>query len=310
MPQPARNDEVAEALVAEFEGAQRRLLAELQRIEAEPNQFRRRRMLRALVAQHEAEIAALRESSRTWWGTEVPVLHMAGAADFAATLTAGGFRTVGVSSPLHSAAIEQFTRRTWEDVAKRLRDIDEGTRQALRDLARSATRGVLFESRTATQGGRDFAREAAKRGIWSVRYADGSHHTMRDYADTVIRTTTATAYNEGAMTQAAVEGIEWIQYADGAGCGVTSHQDPVKANGMVVALDEVVALAHPRCRRALLPAPFGKPIAGADLMAGPSRAEEPAVVPARSARTPRTGRTPRGASSSSSRASRTPAPTG
>lgn len=242
MPQPAANDRIAQDLIRVYEQAQAALIAELEQIAAEPNRFRQRRRLRELAALHDVTMAELRETSRVWWSTQVPVLHAAGAADFAGALGRGFTR-----QPVHTAAAESFARRTWGDVARRLEEIDGGTRREIRAMARSSTRSALLESRTAVQAGRDMAREAARQGLWPVQYHGGARHTMRDYADTVIRTTTATAYNDGAMVQARVEGIEHVQYADGPGCGVTAHNDGTEANGLIVPLDEVVALAHPRC---------------------------------------------------------------
>jgi hypothetical protein len=298
MPQPAENDVLAESLIGVYREAQERLEAALEEAVRDPSAFRRRRRIRELLAAHEEEMGRIAAATRSWWSETVPAIYAAGATDFAGVLTGAGLPSVGFSwsTPIHSAAVEQFATRTWTDVAARLLDIDEETRKAIRGLARSSTRSVLLESLTATDGGRQMAREAAKRGLWSVRYSDGSRHTMRDYADTVIRTTTATAYNEGAVAQAQVEGIEQIQYADGPDCGVTSHHDPVKANGLIVPLDDVVPLSHPRCRRALLPVPFGVPLAGADLTVGPERAPEPETVPRREprgSRSPRASRSPR-----------------
>ncbi len=295
MPQPLENDALAETLIGVYAEAQERLEKALEAVLRDPSAFRARRRIRELLALHDAEMSRLTAATRSWWSETVPVLYAAGARDFVGVLTGAGVPSTGFSwsAPIHSAAVEQFATRTWSDVAARLQGIDAETRRTIRGLARSSTRSVLLESLTATDGGRQMAREAAKQGIWSVRYADGARHTMRDYADTVIRTTTATAYNEGAVAQARVEGIEHVQYADGAGCGVTSHQDPVEANGMVVPLADVVPLSHPRCRRALLPAPFGAPIAGADLSVGPPRAPEEPTVPRREPRSPRSGRTSR-----------------
>lgn len=294
MPQPVANDELADLLISVYEEAQERLERALEAVVGDPVEFRRRRRLRELLAAHRAEMDRISAATRSWWAEAVPAIYAAGAADFATVLGTAGVRPVGFAWPTHSAAVEQFATRTWADVAARLREIDTNTRRVIRGLARGSTRAVLLESLTATDGGRQMAREAAKRGLWSVRYANGARHTMRDYADSVIRTTTATAYNEGAIVQARVEEIELVQYADGAGCGVNSHDDPVKANGLIVPVDEVVPLSHPRCRRALLPVPFGRPIAGADLTdLGPGRGPEPPTISAREPRTPRTARAPR-----------------
>ncbi|MFV0496071.1 phage minor capsid protein [Mycobacterium sp.] len=275
---------MAGSLIAVYTEAQQMLLAELETVIGEPNESRRRRRIRNLIDTHERTMSELTDTTRNWWTTEIPVAHRLGATDFAAGR---------VAPIINRNVIESFARRTWDDIASRLEQIDDDTRRSLRNLARSGTRSGLLESKTAQQAGRDMAREAAKEGIWSVRYHGGAHHTMRDYADTVIRTTTATAYNDGALTQAKAEGIGWVEYADGSDCGVNSHDDPQKADGLIVKVDTVVMLSHPRCRRALLPAPFAQPLETADRSIGPERPPGPATIPTREPRTPRVPRTAR-----------------
>jgi hypothetical protein len=288
VPQPAANDAAARRLIALYEESYATLLGQWTDAAAEPARVRQTARLRELLDSHEAEMARLSEASRTWWATEVPILHAAGAQS-AATVTGSRF----VWSQPHREALEQFVARTWDDVAVNLRAIDRDTRLALRGEIRSATRAALLESRTAVAAGRDVAREAARAGLWSVEYANGARHTMRDYADTVVRTTTAEAYNRGSVVQTAADGFTHVEYFDGEGCGVVSHDDPTKANGLIVPITDVVYLSHPRCRRAIVPALPTGPLVEEPPDIGDARGPEPAVVPLRSPREPRTPRTPR-----------------
>lgn len=276
-----------EALIGVYRQAHARLVAAYQQVVDDPLKWRQERRLRELIRTSEAEIDRLMGVTRDWWSTQPGALYQAGAHQ----------TTVALGSPytwtsVQQEAVEAFTRRTWIDVAARLRHIGNTTRSALRAMAADSTRAALLESRTAVQAGRDMAREAAKRGLWSVEYRNGAKHTMRDYSQMLIRTTTATAYNTGALDQMRSEGIDHVEYRDGPDCGVTSHDDPQKADGLIVHIDDVVQLAHPNCRRALLPAPFAtstgyRPEGRAPLGA------EPAAIPMREPREPRTPRRPR-----------------
>jgi hypothetical protein len=287
MPQPAANDATARQLIAVYEDAYDQLVEAWQRAAADPRRVSQTRRLRDLLDIHEATMQGLVDASRTWWAAEVPALYAAGAAYAAQTV--GSTFAWGRA---HLSAVESFAGRTWDDVASALRDITDETRRVLRREIASATRSALLESKTAVQAGRDLAREAARSGLWSVEYSNGARHTMRDYADSVIRTTTAEAYNRGSVTQALVDGYEHVEYFDGADCGVTSHQDPLKANGLIVPIADVVHLSHPRCRRAVVPALEGRSLAPDGLVdIGEARPPEPS--PITTERQPRTARQPR-----------------
>ena len=176
-------------------------------------------------------------------------------------------------------------------MAPRLQGLRADTRTALRAQVRDATRSALLENRTAVQAGRELAKEAASQGIGSVTYSNGAKHTMRDWADSTIRTTVAEAYNEGTLTQCRVDGIEQVEYLDGAGCGVgPGHDVGPEANGMIVDLDDVVTLSHPRCRRGLAPHVAAALPSKASRNIGPPKGAEVAPTPRRSPREARTSR--------------------
>ena len=80
---------------------------------------------------------------------------------------------------------------------------------------------------------------------------------MADYGDTLARTTTATVRNAGELTLSRAEGVTFMECFDGPDCGLTAHNDPVKANGLVLPIDEAESypVAHPRCARSWSPRP-------------------------------------------------------
>ncbi len=287
MPQPKGNDLAAEKLIRVYEAAHERLVAQYEAAVLDPRRARQTARLRELIKTNEVVVDGLVNASRDWIAATLPELHGAGATA-AADIIGSAFQW---TTP-HYDAVEQIAQRTWVDIATRLRDVRSDTRKALQQQVGDATRSALLENKTATQAGRDLAKEAASQGLFSVEYSNGARHTIRDYADSVIRTTTAEAYNRGSVTQCRVDGIEYVEYLDGAGCGVgPGHNVGPEANGLIVPLDEVVYLSHPRCRRAISPAVDGPASKAAkDRMIGDARPPEPEKVPARPAREPRTPR--------------------
>lgn len=289
MPQPAELDRMVAELVSEFRASQASLEAQLEALLATPSKAAQASRIRALIRSNDALVRGLEASTGDWLATTLPEVYGLGAAS-AAEMVGASFQW---TQP-HLDAVQQLASGALEEVAKNLRGLRADTRSALQGWARDATRSGLLEARTAVAAGRDLAQVAARAGIFEVEYANGARHAMANYAEMAIRTTTATAYNRGSVELCREEGIEYVQYADGPDCGVESHDDPEKADGLVVRLDDVVEISHPNCRRACLPAPDGAPIGGAATDPGPARAAEPPPQPppsrARQARTSRTGR--------------------
>lgn len=241
MPQPPLGD-LTQRLLDLYVEAERTIVAEA----LETASDRRRARLTELRATVEAELARLRDASAEWATNELPAVWASGAS------SAGGFTwTVA-----HRHAIAEFIGRFWDDVVGLTDTLDKNARSWLLTEARRETALSLIEGRTAPQAARSLTRtlavtEDAIGDLTFVTYKDGSRRRFADYADMLIRTNTANAYNAGTLTQLRELGIGWCEVFDGAGCGWTSHNDAEKANGRIVTLEEAgeQLLSHPRCRR-------------------------------------------------------------
>ena len=243
------------------------------------------------------QVTELTGSTRTWLATELPVIHQAGATSISAALGTNFNWTQE-----HRAAVQAMADRSWTDIAARLQDIDGDTRRVLRREIADATRATLLESRTAVQAGRTVAAAARDAGLFTVTYRNGAQHTIADWADSTIRQVTAETFNRGSVEQCRTDGIEHVQYVDGPGCSVgPRHRNGPEANGIIVALDDLVWTSHPRCRRALLPAPHAAALPGLDRDPGPEpeaapkpTARDPLATKRATPRTARSGRSGRG----------------
>jgi hypothetical protein len=56
-------------------------------------------------------------------------------------------------------------------------------------------------------------------------------------------------YNMGFLQGLTRAGVEYVRVIDGADCGWTYHDDPDRANGKVVKVQDAIPLAHPACQR-------------------------------------------------------------
>lgn len=287
MPQPPSNDAAAQQLIDVYRQAQRDLEQKLAAIIDDPSRAGQASKIRKLIATTKATLAGLEQATADWLTATLPEIHALGG-QFAAEALGHDFAW---TLP-HQEAVQELATRTFTDVAENLQDIDQSTRAALRSWAEDSTRAGLLESQTAVQAGKDMARVAADQGMFSVTYSNGATHAMADYAETVVRTTTATAYNRGSVTQCREDGIEYVQYADGPECGVDGHDDDTLADGLIVALDDVIDISHPNCRRAMLPVVDGAVPDGVDASVGPERTPLAAPAP-KATRQPRQARQPR-----------------
>lgn len=244
MPLPAELQAVADELAALYAETQAALAAELAQVVGDPNRRSQVARLRELIRTTRTMRTELEAGTRDWLQTSLAQVHAAGAEKAAAD--AGS--AFAWTTP-HVEAVQALASTTWTDVAANLRGMETETRRALRGLTRDAAREVLLEGKSSAQVAGGIERWMGENGLGTVTYGNGARHLAADYADTVARTTTANAYNEGTFTQLEADDIGWAECSDGPACGLRSHNDAEKANGKVypLAVARQYPIAHPRC---------------------------------------------------------------
>ena len=173
---------------------------------------------------------------------------------WATAVTAG---TSAAFAPLDVDAITHIAGDTMDSLLHATKGMREDIKVLIRETVRDRVRAKVFTGQTAVQAGRDLAVELAERGVTAVTYSNGARVSVAQYAQMVVRTKTAEAYQEGGMNQGERLDIEWWEVMDGPGCGWASHDDPTKADGMIVPLATAREhpTSHPNCRRSTSPRP-------------------------------------------------------
>lgn len=252
MPQPADVDRLADRLVAIYRRAHDEIAAELARIESDPARFRRVARLREMEIRVVQLMRNADAQARLWLERSYPRVYEMGAGAAADTLGADFAWTTP-----HLDAVSALAEETFSDLLAATRHVNRTTKLLVRELAQSRVLAMATTGRTAAEGARDLRRLLADRGVWAVTYKDGSHHGIGEYAETVIRTKSAVAYNAGTLNHAVTHGAEWFEVFDSAECGWIGHDDADKANGTIRSAAECasVAISHPRCVRSYGPRP-------------------------------------------------------
>lgn len=182
---------------------------------------------------------------------------------WASIYSAGAQRAVTSFSftAAHQEAVRALARDFFSDVLAMTDNVDADSKRFVRRVGRKLT-GFKLTSGTparaqARRFERDLAREFRSRGIGAVIYRDGSRHSFGEYAEMLIRTKTGLLYQAGTLNAGRQAGIEYYEILDGEDCGVTEHNDPQQANGLIVPFRVAAGfpLSHPNCRRALAPRP-------------------------------------------------------
>jgi hypothetical protein len=240
---------------ADLQGVSDRIEAEQTRlIEAWPElaAVARRRLLREVQARVLALAAAAGEIARVQLGPVVGGAYRLGAEQ--AALTTGVVATFG---GVDTAAVAELARDAYADVLAATQHISDTTKELVRTMARERIADKLLAGQPPADAARRLRDDLQGRGIAAITYRDGARHQLGDYTDMLVRTKTAEATQAGGFGQARALGIEWMELMDGPGCGLASHRDARKANGLILTVDEAARypLSHPRCRRVASPRP-------------------------------------------------------
>lgn len=249
MPQSPEVADLSQNLLSAYRAAQEALDAEMESIQADPTKWRRQSRLRELQRNVERITDSLDQQAADFFSTDFPTIYSLGAqvvdyAEFSWTQS-------------DRFAISQLAQETFSELLEATQLVDDSTKALIRRLSKSEALLGQTTGKTATQAGRDLAKLLEKYKVHAVVYADGSKHGIGDYSDMLIRTKGANAYNLGTLNFGGRTGTKWYEIADGFGCGMSSHDDPDKANRTIRSAEECAAytLSHPRCLRSFLPRP-------------------------------------------------------
>lgn len=239
---------IEDPLLKVYAKAWQEILDLQEQIAADPAKWRHRRRLAELQQAVEDKMLLLDARTREWVSSELVRPYALGAAAGAVEL---GQSAAAVWTMLPEEAISRVATETLSDLLKSTRYIRRTTKQLVRAIAKDEILAKLVRGDTAVQAGRRVAQLLEQKGIHAIRYADGSRHGLKEYAEMLVRTKTATAYNLGSLEAQEALGIEFWECFDGSGCGWARHSDPTPALGKVVSKDEALAhpIAHPNCRR-------------------------------------------------------------
>lgn len=236
------------SLIEAYARAWQRVVDFQEAIADDPAQWRRARKLSEARRAIEAELDALDARALAWFSNEFPRVYAMGVNAGAAELSAPA---AAVWNLIDTRAVTVMANEGFGDLLRATRRMRRTTKALIREVLGDAALGRLIEGDTAKAAGRRAARILDRHGIHAVVYKDGSRHGIKEYAQVVVRTKTAVAYNTGVLDAQASQGVKYWEVFDGL-CGWTFHDSPDMANGKIVTRDEALAypISHPNCRRA------------------------------------------------------------
>lgn len=249
-PFDAELAQLTDQLTKAYNDAWRQVLAEQQRvaqgIATNPRLWRQRDRLVEMRQRIELEMRNVDALAEAWVTREYPKFYLAGA-EKAATQLHSPFSW----TQTHRDAVVLLVRDTMDDLLEATAFVRDDTKRFIRAASKAALERGQLVGRTARQTASKLSQFIEARGIHAVRYANGAKHGLADYAEMMVRTKTAVAYNVGTLNQGAEFGVKYYEVFDGPSCGWSSHNDTELANGKIVSAKEAATyvIAHPRCAR-------------------------------------------------------------
>ena len=246
---PADVEALSRALGDMYRATEAELNRELKAILTDPRQYRRKRRLQDLLAETRRRQLDLVSEARAILNDGIPVAWSAGAQ----AAGVGNFTwTQG-----HRQAAGALARDTFGEVLRATDFMSKDLKALIREAGAQQARFKVASGQTAKQAGSALERRLLQTGITAVTYRDGRNIRASTYAEMLMRTKTAVAYNMGGLNQIVKAGIRYVEVADGADCGLTTHGDGHKPNGHIYTAEFMSAfpISHPNCRRDIVPRP-------------------------------------------------------
>lgn len=269
MPQPVAVRRIADPLLKAYRDAWRTIIAEQNKIQAllldeKPDtnlavRLRARRArLRQIQASIEDALKGLDTTAEQWAAKQIPGIYAFGQADAAEAIGKIQGNTVGYSfTQADSKAVEQMATGIYHDLLAATDGVRKSTKALIRTVAKNQSLNAAITGGTPKQVARQVTKILAEKGISAVTYSNGARVGMADYAEMAIRTSSAKAYSQGSINTAASLDVTVWEVFDGPDCGLTYHDDPTLADGLIMdqLACETYIISHPNCVRAFGPRP-------------------------------------------------------
>lgn len=249
-------DRIVADLTRVYRQAEAELTARLFTVLDDPRRFRQRARIAEQLAAIDSIVGNVEAEARSWVASQFPGVYEIGATDAATVMG----REFGWTAP-HREAVAILAGDTMDDLLHATRYMNREAKQAIRTAARAALPAAEVRGTTAVQKGRELRDRLRQSGLGHVVYRNGRVVSASTYAEMVARTKTALARNAGGLNLAHSLGVETFEIIDGNDCGLVSHSDGGRANGLIVdaATARQFPIAHPNCRRSFAPRPDLRP---------------------------------------------------
>lgn len=247
--------QLANALTNDYRAVQQQVLNEILDLTtkwADLTPPRRLHDLKILEAEIRDILTALDSRTATTVQPLIQAYYEGGA-----TVTALLVNTVPTFSSTDGETVAYLAQDLYADLLKATNGVREDVKMVIRDLTRNHVRNKIYTGKTSVQAAKDLTADLTARGITAVTYKNGTRMPLAAYAEMVVRTKTAETYQEAGLSQGDKLEIIYYEIFDGPGCGLSSHGDPLKADGLIVDAETAKkhVLSHPQCRRSTSPRP-------------------------------------------------------
>src|SRR4051794_35484693 len=226
MPPVTVDDPAADALIQAYSDAWDAIQIRLQELVDDPRAATKRARLREMQAEIGRQMARLDDETDNYVQQSFP-------EQYARAMASGYAEAAGtVGDFLFTQADRQAVALLGADLlrdlaAARLR-VQQSTRTLIRKVGNDAALRAVLQGDTARQASREMRRVLQDNGIHAVTYANGARHGLKSYAEMVVRSQTAIAYNIAVITgmERGSDTALFLEVFDGPSCGWEYHDSP------------------------------------------------------------------------------------
>lgn len=233
---------LADPLARSYAASWERIVRQQESLVDNPRILLQRARLQNILRGIQADMESLNGQAREWVQSQIPKAYALGAKETGAAL-GGSFAW----NQAHREAVEILANDAFDDLLKATKGVDDSAKRLIRQAVKSEALHNAIAGGTPAQGRRAVQKLLDKHGIYSVKYANGTKHGLKEYAQMALRTKSAVAHNVGAIAEGRLNGVEWWECFDGPECGYRGHNDPQRALGSIVTSADAFAnpISHP-----------------------------------------------------------------